>query len=443
MSEESWTVGEDLPLIEDGVYLATCTKVEEKHSDLYDKDDLAFTFRIDEPPYDGQEVWRYVSKPDGTIRPKMGLYKIAEALLGVKLGDWNKPLSRADFINRQCQIVVTQRVGQDGVARNKVTEVLRVRVDTMPPLMGPATKTPAEMVETMFTEAVEAIGEEETFGLLSAANAESGMAYTTDNKLVFRAQNVPLPALMALKRVLEARLATADEAQYGPKPGPVSLATELHVLDATPEELAATQDTIEAETGSARTRVSAPVASRPVAEPFRHCANCDAEYMNANPGDPLCSDCREKVDAERELVTASELLGLQQASDRRVDESAAEQTQASTATQRYEVDEPGSEPAHERDPYPPFWRDVEAMGADEAFVLRTAQMRNVAQLKDSLRSASVLSKRKGGKAPREVADLLGDLLLRVSLAWALDANGRTQEERDGDPGPNAPVEALA
>jgi hypothetical protein len=110
------------------------------------------------------------------------------------------------------------------------------------------------------------------------------------------------------------------------------------------------------------------------------------------------------------------------------DEDAA-QTQASTTFQLYEVNEPGAEPVHERDPWPPFWTSVEAIGEglmhpDATFVFRVAQVRDMAQLREQKRSASVLSKRKGGKAPREVGDLLGDLLLRVSRAWAAGAELR-------------------
>lgn len=116
-----------------------------------------------------------------------------------------------------------------------------------------------------------------------------------------------------------------------------------------------------------------------------------------------------------------------QASDRRVDELAETQTEASTP-----------EPVHEADPYPPFWRDIEAIGADAAFVLRTAQVRDLAQLKDSLRSASARSKAKvngkPAKNPREVADLLGDLLLRVSRAWAARTEPPVPATDGGFPG---------
>ncbi len=106
-------------------------------------------------------------------------------------------------------------------------------------------------------------------------------------------------------------------------------------------------------------------------------------------------------------------------------------------------------PDHPADPWPPFWASVEAIGEglmhpDAAFVLGVAQARDLATLKDSLRSASVRSKAKGGKAPREVADLLGDLLLRVGRAWAAQSETLAEDQFEGDPlmpiGPSAPVE---
>ena len=116
---ESWAVGDDLPLLDEGVYDATVTRIEDDHSKLYNKDQLRIVFVIGE-----YELTRWVTKPDGAVRPRMAFFKIAEALLGPPLKDHGH-FTRDDLVGKSCQIVVKIETKDDGTTQNRIDSVLK------------------------------------------------------------------------------------------------------------------------------------------------------------------------------------------------------------------------------------------------------------------------------------------------------------------------------
>lgn len=127
MSDE-WSVGEDVSM--EGIYVATCTKIEDVHSELYDKDQLQFVFTIDtEGEFKGWEMSKWVSAPQGTLRPRMAIYPIAEALLGnlAEIHANGGKVRRADMIGKQAQIMVADYVKADGSQGNKIVSVSKVK----------------------------------------------------------------------------------------------------------------------------------------------------------------------------------------------------------------------------------------------------------------------------------------------------------------------------
>ena len=116
---ESWAVGDELPLLDEGVYDATVTRIEPAYSKLYDKEQLMIAFAIGE-----YELPRWVTKPDGAVRPRMVFFKIAEALLGAPLKDHGQ-FTRDDLIGRACQVVVKIETKDDGTTQNRIDSVLK------------------------------------------------------------------------------------------------------------------------------------------------------------------------------------------------------------------------------------------------------------------------------------------------------------------------------
>lgn len=124
---DTWTIGEDLPLPEEGEYEAESLSVEdEPPKPPFNKDQLRITFKVwlDEGAI---ELAKWVNKPEGgVLRPKHGLYSLAEALLGITLNE-HGALTRDDLVNRRCRVILQHYTKEDGTQAIKISNVLRAK----------------------------------------------------------------------------------------------------------------------------------------------------------------------------------------------------------------------------------------------------------------------------------------------------------------------------
>lgn len=119
----------DWPVIDDGVYPAQITDVQDTESSKYQTKDgapkpqvqLDFTIPADE--CDQEEDMRIRMWVGASFGPKSNLTPIIEAVLGVTPGP-GVDVDTDDLFEKRCQVVVGHYTNNEGVVRNKIVKVL-------------------------------------------------------------------------------------------------------------------------------------------------------------------------------------------------------------------------------------------------------------------------------------------------------------------------------
>ena len=122
-------------LIEEDIYEAEVLDVKEVEDTYNDEtqEKIEFTFSILDGKYKGRRLWRKVSPwiSDGKMSSRVSeLYKILCALDSI---DWGAKETTADDINKligkKCRTVVKKEISKKGNEYNKITDVLKTKVD--------------------------------------------------------------------------------------------------------------------------------------------------------------------------------------------------------------------------------------------------------------------------------------------------------------------------
>jgi hypothetical protein len=122
-------------LLEEDIYEAEVLDVKEVE-DIYNdetQEKIEFTFSILDEKYKGRRLWRKVNPwiSDGKMSPRVSeLYKILCALDSL---DWGAKETSAEDINKligkKCRIVVKKETSKKGNEYNKITDVLKSKLD--------------------------------------------------------------------------------------------------------------------------------------------------------------------------------------------------------------------------------------------------------------------------------------------------------------------------
>lgn len=125
--DEEYEVSPGATSVEEGSYLATCVKIENAEG-LYGIQ-WRVTFRIDEEgDYEGVEIGCWANKPKqgSGITPKMKIFKLADALLGVDPLGLGK-LRLAALIGKRCRIRIEESQRDDGSTFSRLSGFARVK----------------------------------------------------------------------------------------------------------------------------------------------------------------------------------------------------------------------------------------------------------------------------------------------------------------------------